>query len=192
MAEIGLWCSGPYWMTFLPTPSLAPDLFSSVAPPETLMDTKWVTSELAWTSHPESGVRRLSLPLVFLASILLAFPGLEKGSFSRCLSISTPAARPSFSPVTCLLCLMGHLCGHFYLLPSACLCPSPIHVILVPFPVYPASFLLGPLGRALAWEPGNLESRPLTRSVTLSKAVYVSGPPFLDLNSCSPNISEIL
>nr|XP_023407237.1 ephrin type-B receptor 3 [Loxodonta africana] len=24
---------------------------------ETLMDTKWVTSELAWTSHPESGVR---------------------------------------------------------------------------------------------------------------------------------------
>ena len=116
LAEIGLWCSGPYWMTFLPTPSLAPDLFSSVAPPETLMDTKWVTSELAWTSHPESGVRRLSLPLVFLASIL-AFPGLEKGSFSRCLSISTPAARPSFSPVTCLLCLMGHLCGHFYLLP---------------------------------------------------------------------------
>lgn len=35
---------------------LAPDL-PSVASPETLMDTKWVTSELAWTSHPESGVR---------------------------------------------------------------------------------------------------------------------------------------
>lgn len=24
--------------------------------PETLMDTKWVTSELAWTTHPETGV----------------------------------------------------------------------------------------------------------------------------------------
>lgn len=44
---------------FFPILSLAPDLFSSVAPPETLMDTKWVTSELAWTSHPESGVRLL-------------------------------------------------------------------------------------------------------------------------------------
>lgn len=42
---------------FLPILSLVPDLFSYVAPPETLMDTKWVTSELAWTSHPESGVR---------------------------------------------------------------------------------------------------------------------------------------
>ncbi|KAK4820123.1 hypothetical protein QYF61_020498 [Mycteria americana] len=29
-------------------------------PPETLMDTKWVTSELAWTTHPETGWEEVS------------------------------------------------------------------------------------------------------------------------------------
>lgn len=58
----------PRHLLFLLILSLTPDLFPSVASLETLMDTKWVTSELAWTSHPESGVR---LPR-YLSRVLVA------------------------------------------------------------------------------------------------------------------------
>lgn len=44
---------GDFLILMSADPTFPPDV-----PPETLMDTKWVTSELAWTSHPESGVRR--------------------------------------------------------------------------------------------------------------------------------------
>lgn len=55
---------------FLPILSMVSDLCSSFCcSPETLMDTKWVTSELAWTSHPESGVSLPHrLPSVLVAS----------------------------------------------------------------------------------------------------------------------------
>ncbi|NWY01311.1 EPHB3 protein, partial [Nothoprocta ornata] len=45
------------WSLSAPLPLLPPRLTPQVA---TLMDTKWVTSELAWTTHPETGWEEVS------------------------------------------------------------------------------------------------------------------------------------
>ncbi|NWZ20437.1 EPHB3 protein, partial [Asarcornis scutulata] len=45
------------WSLSVPLPLLPPRLTPQVA---TLMDTKWVTSELAWTTHPETGWEEVS------------------------------------------------------------------------------------------------------------------------------------
>lgn len=184
---------------FLPILSLAPDPFSSFAPPETLMDTKWVTSELAWTSHPESGVRRPSSPSLLSVGCPLylqhpsswpyqgwrtgrTLPAAPPPPLSACHLPSLPHGPSLISQPACVP--LSHTRPLSHSLPT----PQPVFSLSPPLSSLTAlclsaltlSFLPGSLGRALAWEPGNLGSRFQTCSVTLSKAVYLSGPPFLD------------
>uniref|UniRef100_A0A3Q1CKL6 Ephrin type-B receptor 3 n=1 Tax=Amphiprion ocellaris TaxID=80972 RepID=A0A3Q1CKL6_AMPOC len=44
----------------LTTPLIDPDVYSPLSVPETLMDSRWATTELAWTTFPESGWEEVS------------------------------------------------------------------------------------------------------------------------------------
>lgn len=122
------------------------------------------------------------------ASIPLALPGLAKGCLCP-LPVSFTSCGSSILFTCHLLSFPDGLSLWTFLIshPSACLCPpSHTHVIFVLFflcpPLSLSSFyshstpalsnsplhvsppppsFLGPLGRVLAWEPRNLESRSL-------------------------------
>lgn len=56
-----------YWSPLPPCSSLSDLLVFFLLPfTETLMDTKWATTELAWTAHPETGVSSLCSVCVFV------------------------------------------------------------------------------------------------------------------------------
>lgn len=125
------------------------------------MDTKWVTSELAWTSHPESGVGLPYLSLVFVVIRPLPsptqhpcpLPGSGEGPPLPSPSPSPPMASPSSSSVTFWawwsFCVVVSL---LFCLPVPsrmhCLCP------IAPQPVF--SLFLMPSLPHLAASPGHL------------------------------------
>lgn len=89
------------------------------------MDTKWVTSELAWTSHPESGVR---LPQHFF-QVLVAKAG-EGLPLLLLVSVTSCGISVLFTRPLPPLPDGASLC--FHLSPSACLCPPPTYTPSLP------------------------------------------------------------